>query len=109
MMMSVMVVRMMSVRSVGAGGISTGYRPPGASAAGCPRGSSVVDPVAARPDLPVIDLDVVFPGFEAVDPPQGVGQRGSQARDFVVLVVDPFLEVGNSVPQSLVFVLDHVI
>ena len=50
-----------------------------------------------------------FSGFQLVDPPEGVSQGCPEAGDLIVLVVNLLLQVGNTVPQGLVLVLDHVI
>ncbi len=50
-----------------------------------------------------------FSSFQMVDSSERVGEGGSEAGDFVVLVVNLFLEIRNPIPKSLVLVLDHVI
>ncbi len=47
--------------------------------------------------------------LKAVDAAQTVGERGAQARDLVVLVVDALLQVRHAIAQHLVLVLDHVV
>jgi hypothetical protein len=44
-----------------------------------------------------------------VDSSERVGEGGPEAGDLVVLVVNLFLEIRNTISKSLVLVLDHVI
>lgn len=56
-----------------------------------------------------IAVVLTFAGFQSVNAPEGVRQGGSEAGDFVVLVVNSLLEVGDPVAKGLVFVFNHVI